>query len=129
MIRDAKVSSVVDTRLTTSQISGFARKQDLPFLVSELLNVPYVDGFALAPTGDILNAYKHSLIDWNEYELRYRELLSTRRHEITREAKLWGANPVLICSEQEPQKCHRRLAAEYLIELNLFNDVEHLIRD
>ena len=98
-------------------------------MVESILNIPYVDGSCLAPTKDILDGYKSELISWADYEDKYIRLLKEREQEIVTESKNWGLEPVLICSEDTPDFCHRRLAAEYLLSLGLFSHVEHLISD
>ena len=51
--------------------------------------------------------------DWATYERRFLELMAERRIEASvRQELLDGA--CLLCSEDKPQHCHRRLVAEYL---------------
>lgn len=129
MIRDAEVSSVVDTRLTASQLSGFARKKDFSFLVETILGIPCIDGTCLAPTKQILDDYKSGQLSWAKYEEKYLQILEERKQEILSASTSWGADPVLICSENSPDHCHRRLAAEFLIRQGVYPTVEHLIGD
>ena len=69
----------------------------------------------LAPTPEILNDYRKGRIDWHDYERRFSKILSDRRIE-----RLLNKSDVdavcLLCSEASPEKCHRRLVAEYLNE-------------
>jgi hypothetical protein len=67
----------------------------------------------LAPTQEILARFKEKAITWSEYEHAYLKLIRERRVESTlRPDDLDDA--CLLCSEAEPHRCHRRLAAEYL---------------
>jgi uncharacterized protein (DUF488 family) len=60
-----------------------------------------------------LRAYKRKQIDWVEYERRFKDLIATRHVEeqLARD-RFDGA--CLLCSEDNPHHCHRRLVAEYL---------------
>ena len=93
-----------------------------------ILRTSYVDAPVLAPTPEILKAYKSGAIDWETYEREYRTLLISRESELRDQVPSWGSNPVLICSEFLPHNCHRRLAAEYIHELGLGGIPEHLVR-
>jgi len=75
----------------------------------------------LAPTQDILDAYKKCKGDWGLYESQFLELMTMRQIEdkISREVLDGGC---LLCSEDKPHHCHRRLVAEYLKEK--WGDVE-----
>lgn len=53
------VKTLIDVRLNNvSQLAGFAKKDDLKFFLKELCKAEYVHSPELAPTKDILNAYK-----------------------------------------------------------------------
>ena len=81
LLRDAGVRRVVDTRLNrTSQLAGFAKEQDLPFLLSEICHAEYETQPLLVPTEEILSAYRKKHIDWETYEERFNELI--RVHEM-----------------------------------------------
>jgi uncharacterized protein (DUF488 family) len=113
-LQRAGVKKVVDTRLhRESQLAGFAKQSDLLFFLSNLAKVEYGVTELLAPTADILDAYRKKRIKWDEYEKLYGELLSARHVE----AQLTPHDLdhcCLLCSEATPEHCHRRLAAEYL---------------
>lgn len=116
LIKQAGVKRVVDTRLNrTSQLAGFAKEQDLPFFLREICQVDYKKEPLLAPTDDLLSSYKKKLIDWKMYEEGFNTLMRERRIEqqLTREQL---ADACLLCSEDKPHLCHRRLVAEYLKE-------------
>jgi len=114
LLRNAGVKRVIDTRLNRkSQLAGFAKETDLPFLLREICHVDYFQEPLTAPTDDILRAYKGKNIDWAEYERRFKDLIATRHIEdkLTRER---FDSACLLCSEDKPHQCHRRLVAEYL---------------
>ena len=113
-LKTAGVKKIIDIRLNNvSQLSGFAKKDDLAFFLRELCNCGYRHEPLLAPTKDILDDYKKKKIDWSEYEKRFKGLLKARNaHTLVSSSELHKA--CLLCSEPTPEKCHRRLVAEYL---------------
>ena len=65
-IRKAGISRIVDIRLNnTSQLAGFTKKDDLKFFLREICNIDYVHMPELAPTKEILDAYKKNGGNWN----------------------------------------------------------------
>jgi uncharacterized protein (DUF488 family) len=115
-LKTAAVARLVDVRLNNvSQLAGFTKKDDLRYFAKEICDIDYVHLPTLAPTQDILDAYKKQKGDWSVYERKFLDLMKARRiEESTNRATLEGA--CLLCSEEEPTHCHRRLVAEYLGE-------------
>jgi uncharacterized protein (DUF488 family) len=106
---------LIDVRLNnTSQLAGFAKRDDLQYFLREICGADYHHEPALAPTDEILDAYKKKQISWEEYEVRYNALLSERAVEKAVDRRLFDVPAVLLCSEPTAEQCHRRLAAEYL---------------
>jgi len=104
---------VVDARLNNvSQLAGFTKKNDLKFFLREICGIEYIHLPALAPTKDILDAYKKNGGDWITYEKQFLQLMAARRIEAT-VAKELISGGCLLCSEPTPEHCHRRLVAEY----------------
>jgi uncharacterized protein (DUF488 family) len=125
-LKEAKVKTVIDIRLNNvSQLAGFTKEQDLPYLLQEIAGIKYIHKPELAPTKDILDAYRKKEIDWTEYERRFRQLLVDRHIEDVIAPQLLD-KACLLCSEPEPDKCHRRLTAEYLHELWENVEIVHL---
>jgi uncharacterized protein YeaO (DUF488 family) len=67
----------------------------------------------LAPTQEILDAYKKKKGSWEDYERAFLDLMRERRIEKTVDRELID-HGCLLCSEHEPHHCHRRLVLEYL---------------
>jgi uncharacterized protein (DUF488 family) len=113
-IKGADVKKVVDVRLhNTSQLAGFAKADDLAYFLKEICGVDYVHQPVLAPTDDILKAYKRDRGDWAVYQERFMSLMAERAIERRlNPASFQGA--CLLCSEDKPHHCHRRLVCEYL---------------
>lgn len=79
LIRKENISTIIDVRLNnTSQLSAFAKKDDLKFFLKELCAVKYLHIPQLAPTQDSLKGYKNKSITWETYEELYLMLLSKR---------------------------------------------------
>lgn len=113
-LRRAKVKKVIDTRLwADTQLSGFAKKKDLPFFLQNLAGARYEHRIDLAPSEDILKDFKNKKIGWPEYEGRYLQLLHDRRIA-DKLASGDVADSCFLCAEKTPHHCHRRLLAEYL---------------
>ena len=105
---------VVDVRLNNvSQLAGFAKRKDLEFFLREICEMDYVHLPELAPTKDILDEYKKNKGDWGVYEVKFLDLM--RRREVERKIDpSLVRDGCLLCSEDKPHHCHRRLVAEYL---------------
>jgi len=108
------VSKVIDVRLhNTSQLAGFAKASDLPYLLKKIGNIQFVHQPLLAPTDAMLKAYKNQKGDWSVYESRFLSLMADRKIEDRFKAEMFeGA--CLLCSEATPHHCHRRLVCDYL---------------
>ena len=121
-LTQAGVKKVIDIRLNNaSQLAGFAKKTDLIYFLKTICGIDYEHRLELAPTQAILDEYKKNSGSWTNYETKFLELLSKRKiEEVFSRDELKEA--CLLCSEDKPQKCHRRLVAEYLKEK--WNDIE-----
>ena len=110
----AGVKQVIDTRLNrSSQLSGFAKEDDLRFFLDRVSRIKYSVEKILAPTPEILDAYRKKEMGWTEYARRYLDLLEGRK--VTQKLlNMELDHSCLLCSEATPEHCHRRLAAEYL---------------
>lgn len=105
---------VVDVRLNNvSQLAGFAKRNDLQFFLREICHMDYVHVPELTPTQDILDDYKKNKGDWGVYEQKFLELMRKREIEKKIDPAVI-ADGCLLCSEDKPHHCHRRLVAEYL---------------
>ncbi len=125
-LRESGARRVVDVRLNNvSQLAGFAKKQDIAYFLETICGVKYVHLPVLAPTQEILDAYKKRHGSWQTYEHRFLDLMKERRieQEVSRELL---AESCLLCSEDKPNQCHRRLVAEYLTQHWGDVDLRHL---
>ena len=114
LLRQSGARRIVDVRLNNgSQLAGFAKKDDLAYFLGELCGMEYVHLPALAPTREMLDDYKKRRGEWKTYEDRFLALMRERRIEETIPQEI-VADGCLLCSEDKPHHCHRRLVAEYL---------------
>ncbi len=112
-LRQKGLERVVDVRLNnSSQLAGFTKKSDLRFFLGEICGIDYVHQPELAPTQEILDAYKKNGGDWKTYEHQFLNLMAQRRIEATVSREVIDGG-CLLCSEAMPERCHRRLVAEY----------------
>jgi uncharacterized protein (DUF488 family) len=115
VLKETGIERLLDVRLNNaSQLAGFARRADLPFFLKELCGAEYLHEPRLAPTRDILDAYRQGREGWPGYKRRFLELMRERRIEETLDRNLFGVPTALLCSEATPERCHRRLVLEYL---------------
>ncbi|PJK08079.1 hypothetical protein CO614_08935 [Lysobacteraceae bacterium NML120232] len=126
-LRDNGVHRLIDVRLNNvSQLSGYAKKDDLKFFLKEICNAEYLHIPDWAPTDNILKSYKNGNISWEKYEDLFLNLMAKRNIEQFAKPELLK-NSCLLCSEHEPHHCHRRLVVEYLNQhTDLSLSVKHL---
>jgi uncharacterized protein (DUF488 family) len=117
-LRESRVERLLDVRLSNrSQLAGFAKSSDLSYFLRELVGAEYDHDTRLAPTKEILDAYKKRReMSWKEYERNFLQLMRERRIETALDQAEFARRTVLLCSEDEPAHCHRRLVAEYLAD-------------
>jgi len=128
LLRNNYVKKIVDIRLNNvSQLAGFAKGSDLKFFSKEIGNIEYEHNIDFAPSKEILTRYRDKKMTWHEYETEYLNLLDSRK--VVQKTDIEKLNEsCLLCSEHTPEKCHRRLLAEYLKRLNDEIEIVHLIK-
>ena len=112
-LRTAGVDVVIDIRLrNTSQLAGYTKRDDLAFLLREGFGIAYEHHPELAPSAEILDAYRQDH-DWAAYERQFTALLHERRAEAVGRVILDRyRTPCLLCHGTCAEHCHRRLVAE-----------------
>ncbi|HET8815462.1 MAG TPA: DUF488 domain-containing protein [Solirubrobacterales bacterium] len=115
-LKSNRIERLLDVRLNNkSQLAGFAKRDDLAYFLRELVGAEYEHAPLLAPTQDILDDFKKKReMPWEEYEERFLRLLREREVEKRLSPEDFSRRTVLLCSENTPEHCHRRLVAEYL---------------
>lgn len=114
ILREHGIKRLLDVRINnTSQLAGFAKRDDLRYFLRELCGADYQHEPSLAPTKTLLKAYRSGELDWAGYERAFLELLHKRGVDRTFSAAMFATPTVLLCSEATAEQCHRRLVVEY----------------
>jgi uncharacterized protein (DUF488 family) len=125
-LKAAGVKRVVDVRLNNvSQLAGFAKRDDLRYFAKALCGMDYVHIPELAPTKSMLDTFKKERGAWGDYERKFIALMKDRKIEESIDQKMLDQG-CLLCSEDKPHQCHRRLVAEYLKQYWPDVDIVHL---
>lgn len=108
------VKKLVDIRINNkSQLAGFTKGNDLKYFLKKIAGIDYEYIVDFAPTKKLLSDYRKKLIDWAGYENIY--LLTLKERNIKEKYNINDFNnSCFLCSEDLPDKCHRRLLVEYL---------------
>lgn len=122
-LKKSGVKTLIDIRLNNkSQLAGFAKAKDLEYFLKNA-GIDYIYMPEFAPTKQLLDDYMDKKINWDEYESQYLEII--RKRNIKLELEIFE-NACLLCSEEKADKCHRRLAAEYIGNTIKGVDIVHL---
>ena len=126
-LHNSGAKHLFDIRLhNKSQLAGFTKSVDLRYFLEQIVDMEYHEVPILAPEDSFVTEYRKTG-DWARYEQSYLELISKRQVERYIDLTLFKYGVVLLCSEAEPDHCHRRLAAEYLAHSMLIgSNIEHL---
>ena len=110
------IRRLIDVRLNNvSQLAGFTKRDDLAFFLRKICGIEYLHEPLLAPTQEMLDAFKKKKGSWQDYERAFLDLMADRRVEEQLDRNLFEAPTVLLCSEPTAEHCHRRLVVEYLL--------------
>jgi len=114
-LKSAGIQQLIDVRINNvSQLAGFAKRDDLSFFLNRICGATYLHQPQLAPTNELLKAYRDKEMSWLEYEKRFLDLMQSRRIENEMSRDLFSVKTTLLCSEHTAEQCHRRLVVEYL---------------
>jgi uncharacterized protein (DUF488 family) len=131
LLKNNCIEKVVDIRLRPyGQLAGYSNKEDLRYVLEEYEKIKYQHEIILAPTNELLDNYRKDL-DWIAYEKKFCELLRERKVEKLFNSITNGFIRIcLLCSEDKPEKCHRRLVAEYFSQIapNAV-EIKHITKD
>ena len=127
-LKRSSAKRIVDVRLhNTSHLAGFSKHRALPYFAREICGMDYVHLPILAPTKAILDGYREreDAKSWAVYEQRFLALMEERNIEEVVSPDVI-ADGCLLCREDTPECCHRRLVLEYLDSKWGGVEVEHL---
>lgn len=127
LLKNAKVKKILDIRISNmSQLAGFSKGTDLEYFAKAIGNMAYEHNVDLAPTKELMTCYRGKEFTQKEFETKYLKLLESRK--IARKINFEKLNGTcLLCSEHLPDKCHRKVLAEYLLKLNKNIEIIHLV--
>lgn len=129
LLKKAKIEKLIDIRVNnSSQLAGFAKGVDLKYFCKTILDSEYIHIPDLAPTKELLKSYTNKETTWIQYEKIFTKLLQERMVLKKYDINIFN-NSCLLCSEDTPECCHRRLVAEYLKKEHPEQDVKiiHLV--
>jgi uncharacterized protein (DUF488 family) len=114
LLQEARVQKLIDIRENrVGQLAGFAKYPDLAFFLDRILGIAYDYQPIFAPSPEIRTAYRKTR-DWAQFEKSFLKLMRQRRVLDHVDSASFEGKVALLCSEAEPDKCHRRLVAEML---------------
>lgn len=114
-LKGAGIKRLLDVRLNNvSQLAGFSKRDDLAYFLRAICDAEYIHDPLLAPTQELLDAYKKRKGAWGDYERQFLALMVERRIEEQVTPARFDVPTVLLCSEPTAEHCHRRLVLEYL---------------
>ena len=126
LLKTAGVRRLVDVRLNNaSQLAGFAKKNDLAYFLEIICGIDYIHLPQWAPDQALLDLYKKKKAGFSTYAKTYQALLIERNMDKTQNPRIKDKD-CLLCSEHEPEFCHRRLAAEFIQSLRPDMAIVHL---
>lgn len=131
LLQEAQVQKLIDIRENrVGQLAGFAKYPDLAFFLRQIAGIAYDYQPIFAPTAEIRDAYIESR-DWEKYENAFVKLMTMRQVLDQVDSSAFEGRVALLCSEADPEKCHRRLVAELLARHFTAQghqiEVEHLV--
>ena len=126
-LQEAGVERVLDVRLNNvSQLAGFSKRDDLSFFLRALHGIDYEHHKELAPTQELMDAFKKQKGPWSDFERDFLRLMSDRRVADLIPRSLLD-HACLLCSEATPDRCHRSLVCGYLSNEWGELEVEHIL--
>ena len=124
ILNENHIDIVVDVRLNnSSQLAGFSKYPDIEFFLVMICGIRYKHDLHFTPKESTLTRYKKKQINWEGYEIEFAQTMHERK--VTEYIKTNYDDNIsvcLLCSEPTPEKCHRRLIAEYFKKA--FNEVQ-----
>ena len=127
LLENSKATKLIDIRINrTSQLAGFSKEQDLRYFLPRLTGMNYLVREDLAPTKELLASYRNKELSWELFSLNYQKLIEDRG-AVDSLSILDIENSVLLCSEGDPEKCHRTILANLLSQLHPTIKVTNLV--
>lgn len=127
LLQKARVRRVLDIRLNNrSQLAGFSKSDDLEYFLRTIGGIGYRHVLEMAPTQSLLDRARKGKGNRAAFGKDFLKLMQQRRVESAVDRKELEA-ACLLCSEHEPDHCHRRIVAEYLQRSHPDIEIVHLL--
>ena len=127
LLQQAGVKRVLDIRLNNkSQLAGFSKSEDLEYFLRTIGGMGYRHIVEMAPTQPLLDKARKAKGTWEGFEKQFLALMKQRKIETLVDPKVLNG-ACLLCSEHQPDHCHRRLVAEYLADAYSGVEIVHLV--
>tara|TARA_Y100000588_G_C13858178_1_gene755029 strand:+ start:230 stop:658 length:429 start_codon:yes stop_codon:yes gene_type:complete len=123
MLKENKIEKLIDIRESNTNVyAGYTMKQNLPFFLSNILGIEYIEMKTLAPTKEIRKIYhEDKLNNWHLYEDEYIKLLDRRDIKSLIDKDILDSG-VLLCSEPTTEN------ATDVLPLNIYKSSIKILR-
>ena len=118
LIKSNNINVLIDIRLNNgSQLAGFSKGSDLEFFLNVICKCGYQYEPVFAPTKELMDSFKAKKISEEQFEDEFLTLMKARNALLYFEENFLRERCIcLLCSEDTPEHCHRRILAEMIIE-------------
>ena len=114
LLKESNITKIIDIRNIIPRNLPDFPKDDLRYFLKEICDAEYEHETSIATPETLLNKYKKDH-DWGYYEKEFNKLLRDPSLKKTYDRILEDKHTIcLLCSENKPDKCHRRLILEYI---------------
>ncbi len=115
LLIENNVKTIIDLRRNNrSQLAGFTKKIDLKFFLKKIANIQYFHFNEFAPDEILLKKYRSKEFNWIQFQEKYLDQIKKYEKWDDFDINILQ-DGCLLCSESTPNKCHRRLFAEFLL--------------
>lgn len=128
IIKSNKIKTVIDIRLNTnSQLAGFSKGSDLEYFLEEICKCGYCHETIFSPTKELKDSFQAKKISLIQFETDYMQLMKERNALTYYEEQYAKVDSIcLLCSEDTPEHCHRRILAEVISSKYPDTIIKHL---
>ena len=116
LIKENNIQILIDIRLyANTQLAGFAKGRDLEYFLHELCNCEYQHCINYAPSQELLDNYRNKSVTWQDYVREFTTIMANNGAVNDFLERFGNYESVcLLCTEDKPEQCHRRLFAEMI---------------
>lgn len=126
LLSENNVKRILDIRLRNwTQMCAFSKYPDIKYFSESIANIEYEHNPDLSPSQELFDGYMKKQISWSEYEVIFNNLLSERNIKDTVDFERLNGT-CLLCCEDQPDQCHRRLVAEFFQAHNDQIEIVHI---